>query len=398
MKFNRKENLSILFITLILLSNVSATSLTIKSHTSNSRRAYSISHSKINTKAGDEGVEKSDKIITKIGEVFTTVQHISFFAMGFLSVWLPNVEKIYLKVKKIQSFFEPCAEFLSTLWTITQGKKLSEETHESKTSKKKLPDLEKAEAELKEDQKTISKKVKKLDKSSKKDEKTKPKEKKKRCSETIDKLENIYAKCNEKKFEKPKQNRLIRKSRSKPAEEYCEFALSEECTEAQKLIIEDFDTKENYREICVHFIKTRDCGNYQPNNKGAWYFIKETLKYGLFVKHGAECVKNLLLKGGKDDDSQTPDEKEVKSIAKSTFDSWEITKLVLKEVGSLILHIISFGIWGTLKAVWNIIKLGLAIHKLVVDFIEDLPFNIGKLVGLSFKVMKSFFLGRKRRR
>ena len=176
MKFNTKENLSILFITLILLSNVSATSLTIKSHTSNSRRAYSISHSKINTKAGDEGVEKSDKIITKIGEVFTTVQHISFFAMGFLSVWLPNVEKIYLKVKKIQSFFEPCAEFLSTLWTITQG----EETHESKTSKKKSPDLEEAEKDLKEDQKTISKTKSKLDKAEK--EKTTPEKKKKSCT------------------------------------------------------------------------------------------------------------------------------------------------------------------------------------------------------------------------
>ena len=89
-----------------------------------------------------------------------------------------------------------------------------------------------------------------------------------------------------------------------------------------------------------------------------------------------------------------------KSFSSSDFlaDFKEITKLLLKEVGSLILHIISFGIWGTLKAVWNILKLALAIRKLVLDFIHDLPFNIGKLVGFGFKVIKSFIAGRKRRR
>jgi hypothetical protein len=396
MKFNRKENLSILFITLILLSNVSATSLTIKSHTSNSRRAYSISHSKINTKAGDEGVEKSDKIITKIREVFTTVQHISFFAMGFLSVWIPNVKEIYEKVKKIQSFFEPCAEFLSTLWTITQG----EETHESKTSKKKSPDLEEAEKDLKEDQKTISETKSKLDKAEK--EKTTPEKKKKRCSEMKVLLQNIYKECNNEKYsyknEDVREN-YIRFSHREPAEDYCKFALSIECTKAQKSIIKHFETKENYLEICINFKNTGDCGNFQPNNKGAWYFIKETLKYGLFVKQGLKCVLPNLLQKGKDDHSLTRAELEVKSIAESTFNYWGLAEFLLKGVGFFILHVLTLGMSGTLKAVWYILKLGSAIYKLVDDFIEeDLPFRIGELVGLGSKIIKSLIGGRKRRR
>ncbi len=384
------------------MSNISSTSLTIKSHTSRIREhsISPVSAPTINTNTGEIEVEKAKTIITKIDEVFTKVEHISFFIMGFLSVWIPNVEKIYLKIRGIEKFFKPCTKFLSTLWTIIHGKKLSEETDESKTSNENLQNLEKAKEELLQDQQKINRGEEKLDELSRKDDETKPKNIKNTCIDTKDLLQKIYVKCMDKLFENKHNEKMatIRGSDSINAEDYCNYALLPACERAHKSIVKHFETKENYLEICLNFRNTGDCENFHPNNKGAWYFIKKTLKYGLFVKQGSKCVYNLLLKGGKDDDSQTPANEEVKSISESTFDTWQAVKLLMKGFGSLFLHIISFGIWGTLIGVWNILKLALAIRKLVLDFIHDLPFNIGKLVGFGFKVIKSFIAGRKRRR
>ena len=148
----------------------------------------------------------------------------------------------------------------------------------------------------------------------------------------------------------------------------------------------------------MNFRQTGDCKDFKPNNKGTWYFLKKSLKYGLVVENGASCIYNLLLKGGQDDKTNTPADEEVKTMAQSTFSLWNNTVLALREIGSFILHLVTFGIWGALRAAWNIIKLGVAIYDIVFDEIENIPFNIGRLVGRGIKTLKALVVGRRRKR
>ena len=51
-----------------------------------------------------------------------------------------------------------------------------------------------------------------------------------------------------------------------------------------------------------------------------------------------------------------------------------------------------------MRAAWNILKLTLKIFLLVSNMLFDIPYNLGKLVGLSIKIIKSFIAGRRRRK
>jgi hypothetical protein len=389
MKFIEKNIMSILLIILLGMSNISSTSLTIKSRSHKSKRR---SHEKNLNEPTENSLGNAKKILTQITEGIKKGSQIAFFIMGFLSVWVPKFEQIYLKIKTIKNFFRPCAKFLKTLWSMYEGNIPSPETDPEKIAKNN-----KEKSEILEN---IAESEAKIEKSEKKDEETRPEEKKKICRDTKKKLERIYKKClddivGNKHNEK---SAIIGGLDKMEPDRFCNYALHEYCEKSHKMIKKNFETTENYLEICMHFRQTGDCETYNEDDKGAWHFIKKTLKYGLFMKQGATCVLNLLKKGGKDESSGTPENQEVKTMTESALGVFDIGKLVLEQLGSTLLHLITFGIWGALKAAWNVIKLTLAIYLLVKNFIEDLPFNIGKLVGLSINIVKSFLIGRRRKR
>ena len=116
MKFTRKH-ISILLILLIGLSNISSTSLRIKS---NKKRAL--------VKTQMSSKEAAENILGKLQREVTDPANIAFFAMGVLSNWFPKVELLYQKIKGITYFFKPCYKFIETTWAMVHG-----------TSKENLP-------------------------------------------------------------------------------------------------------------------------------------------------------------------------------------------------------------------------------------------------------------------
>ena len=152
--------------------------------------------------------------------------------------------------------------------------------------------------------------------------------------------------------------------------------------------------------LCMKIRETPDCDQFQPDRKGALYFIKKSLKYGLFVKNGAKCIFNIIKRGGKDKADvtpPTPQSTDISHLASTATGTWAITKLIFKELGSFFLHLATFGIMGALRAAWNIMKLTLKIYVMVNKLIVDIAYNIGNLVGLALKAIKAIVMGRRRR-
>ena len=393
MKYNTKQIISTLLILLIGLNSISSSSLAIKSHSN--RRTHTNTLSKRNknkTNTKDNSIDNAKTIIQKIEDKVQTPIHIAFFTMGILSNWFPKVEDIYIKIKDLHYFFNPCYKLIKKTWAMIKGHSHSEETDPAEIEK-----YNKKQAKIQEE---IAQEEDKIAEFEKKDDETSDKKKKEICKETKELIHKIWLKTVDEYFEyksKNEKSAYVGGSHSIPPERYCKYPLLPDAPKAHKIIKKNFESQEEFYDICIRLRETGDCGNYQPDNKGAWYFLKKTLKFTLFMKNGAQCVFHMIKVGGKDDESGTPANQEVMSMADSALGTWEVTKTLFKEFGALILHVLSFGIWGALRAAWNIIKLTLKIYIMVKHFLFDLPFNLGKLVGTGIKIMKAFIAGRRRK-
>jgi len=393
MKYNTKQIISTLLILLIGLNSISSSSLAIKSHSN--RRTHTNTLSKRNknkTNTKDNSIDNAKTIIQKIEDKVQTPIHIAFFTMGILSNWFPKVEDIYIKIKDLHYFFNPCYKLIKKTWAMIKGHSHSEETDPAEIEK-----YNKKQAKIQEE---IAQEEDKIAEFEKKDDETSDKKKKKIYKKAKELIHKIWLKAVDEYFENKSKNEklaYVSGSDSIPSENYCKYPLLPDAPKAHKIIKKNFESQEEFYDICIKLRETGDCGNYQPDNKGAWYFLKKTLKYALFMKNGAQCVFHMIKVGGKDDESGTPANQEVMSMADSALGTWEVTKTLFKEFGALILHVLSFGIWGALRAAWNIIKLTLKIYIMVKRFLFDLPFNLGKLVGTGIKIMKAFIAGRRRK-
>jgi len=393
MKYNTKQIISTLLILLIGLNSISSSSLAIKSHSN--RRTHTNTLSKRNknkTNTKDNSIDNAKTIIQKIEDKVQTPIHIAFFTMGILSNWFPKIEDIYIKIKDLHYFFNPCYNLTKKTWAMIKGHSKSQETDPSKKA-----EHDKEQSGIQEE---IAQEEDKIAEFEKKDDETSDKKKKKICKKAKELIHKIWLKAVDEYFENKSKNEklaYVSGSDSIPSENYCKYPLLPDAPKAHKIIKKNFESQEEFYDICIRLRETGDCGNYQPDNKGAWYFLKKTLKFTLFMKNGAQCVFHMIKVGGKDDESGTPANQEVMSMADSALGTWEVTKTLFKEFGALILHVLSFGIWGALRAAWNIIKLTLKIYIMVKRFLFDLPFNLGKLVGTGIKIMKAFIAGRRRK-
>jgi len=172
----------------------------------------------------------------------------------------------------------------------------------------------------------------------------------------------------------------------------------EKANKFEKKITEKFGGLNEFEEFCMN-MRGEDCANYNPvkNEKGVMNFLKKSLKYGLFVAKSSLCIYNILKAGGKNkDDPNSKEDKDIKGLADSVFSGWTLTKVIFKQIGSTILHLLTGGIWGLIKHIWAIIKLTITLVLGVLKFKDNLPYNLGKVVGLAIVAIKSLFIGRRR--
>lgn len=309
--------------------------------------------------------------------------------MGIITNYYPGCEKLYHEVKKIKKFFDPCKDFIKEAWDMLKGKSVENDP-------KKKAEHDKKQAEIQEKKRKGKESIDKLEQ----DDKENQQKKEEFCSKTKKILEKIYKIAVEDLFEKKSKNekdsKILAMNMETP-ENYCDFPTYS--AKALESIKEEFETedKEEFKKICVDFKANNNCHEFSPDNTGAWNFIKKTVKYSIFIKDGASCVVNLLKKGGKHEAKGIPENPKITKLADDAFGAWSTVKVIAKELGSLILQILSFGIWGVIRAAWNLLCLGKNIMILAMDVMADFPFQIGKLVGLVIKIVKALVAGRRRR-
>jgi hypothetical protein len=349
------------------------------------------------TKSRTGGVEEAQLVLGAISEAVNSFANVAYFIMGILSNWFSGVDPLYHKIKTISGIFDSCKSFLSELWNIYGGNLPEPEISFDKKleNKKKKEKIEKEEKENDD-------KFKKIEK----EEETSVEKNHEKCSEMKKEIVKIRDMCLD-EFWPDKNAHVINEKASirlgydsMSADNFCKYVLSVSCPKTHEKISKKFGgiTKEDFVDVCMKYRETGDCSGYIPNNKGVWYFMKKTWKYMLFLKDGYSCVTGVLKKGGKDETNEDEEVKEVKALYEAAFGTKKIAFAFLKEIGSLILHILSFAVWGTLKAIYHIVKLGIMIYKFRENFIENLAYNAGRLVGLSIKIIKSFLVGRRRKR
>jgi hypothetical protein len=385
MKITNKD-ITILLIFLIGLSSISSTSLSIQSN----KRTFSRRKSEIKTKL--TSTEAAEVVLQKMKTELTDPVNIAFFIMGMLSNWFPKIEDLYLKIKHLVFFFNPCYKAIKQAWEMIHG--TSQETDQSK---KENHDREQSEVLV-----NIASEENKLNEFETKDDQATPEERTQLCEKTkkiVHKIWRLTLDAND-SLSKNYRDSTDRGSDSITAQDYCGYPsiVRYDNKKALKLMNENFDSPEHFYSVCMNIRENMDCGNYRPDNKGAWYFLKKIPKYGLLVLKGGFCVVHLLKVGGHDPASGTPKNEEISSIASTAVGTVEIAKLIFSQIGSLLLHIVSFGIYGALKAAWNIIKLVFKIYVLISHLLFDIPFKLGSIVGLGLKTISTLIKGARRRR
>jgi len=333
-----------------------------------------------------DSVAASQSLLQQIETKVTTAAEISFFIMGILSNWMPLMEKIYMKIRNVTYFFKPCFKAISTIWNLIKGKSTETDPQKIKENEKELKKINNDESEIA--------------KQALKDENESAEKKKKLCTKTeeiiwkaYDKYAKVYIEYKAGR-ENHKRNCQNKNYQYCDPETFCNYMLLPAATKAHKIIDENFDSREDYLETCI-MLRKSDCSQFQPDNRGAWNYIKSSMKYLLLVKNGAVCVMHALKVGGADESTGQAGDQEVVSMYQSMTSGWEITKGIFTQLGSFLLHLVSFGIWGALKAAWLVIKLALKLLILYNNFMFDLPFNLGKLTGMAINVVKSLFVGRR---
>ena len=182
------------------------------------------------------------------------------------------------------------------------------------------------------------------------------------------------------------------------AEKYCNIALTPVTEGTHENIKSTFASNKDYLKLCIMLRNTPDCNNFHIETKGVWSIIKESVNYGLMIMDCYDCISNLLKIGGKDSATETPENTKVKNLSERIFGAWNLTSMFLSQIGHTALHILTFGIWGTIRSIYYVTELALELISFYEDVQDDLTFNLGKLMGQSAYILKTLIFGKKRRK
>jgi hypothetical protein len=316
------------------------------------------------------------------------------------------MEELYIKIKSHENFFRPCFKAIITAAKLTNNfspldldKYLDKDIDNDPKNTSEQDIINKKENEK--DQKEIEKAKTIITDFEAKDEKIPKEEKLEICQSTKVLIEKIFNTAVDQNLAKNSlfyKNSFITYVNTKMKnEDYCKYPLITKAYKAHKLIEANFESKEEYFNMCMSIKNSDSCINFPTDNKGIWYFIKQTLKFTLFVKNCGLCLFRLMRAGGEDFNSTTPIIGDIKEIAGTILGNKNLTKAILKEFTLFVLHNFSFGALGKVRAVYNMTQLAYKMANFL-NIMFNLPFEIGKLVGQGIKIFKAFTLGRRRRK
>jgi len=189
--------------------------------------------------------------------------------------------------------------------------------------------------------------------------------------------------------------------RSEPAQisEYCSIpfinGIDENSNIVQLIRQKGYETTEEFINECE---ATREKNYCLQSRKGAWNFIKGTIQYRKIIIPIVICVKEIIsIGGGSDGGVKT----KIINLYNKMTSGWAIFASSLSTVGSFLLHLVTGGIWGAIKAAWYVIKLAFELLRLYKEYQKlklQVPFYLGRLIGLGLKAVKSLIFGRRKRK
>jgi len=147
----------------------------------------------------------------------------------------------------------------------------------------------------------------------------------------------------------------------------------------QQFVIRKFGSIENYYNQCMYWLKA-SCSDYDPDSANLTEFARLAWGAAKSIMNQTQCV---LGKVGSNSD----------------FKQFLVPNLldVASGIANGVVHYLSFGSWGAIKAGYYLIRLGIQIHEFY-DKGEQTPYRVGKIFGTCATIVKSLLLGRRRRR
>mgnify|MGYP000948353916 CR=1 FL=1 len=155
----------------------------------------------------------------------------------------------------------------------------------------------------------------------------------------------------------------------------------------EKIFEKDFGNYENYARQCSYFA-TKNCNDYDLHYEDLMGFVTKAYGFADSITTFADCAHAILTRGG--DLGSNEKLQDFANVLK------DIKQFFISGLINLGLHIITFGLWGTIKAAYYYVSLMEKIRDFRIDA-EDVQMTLGTIVGQACLIVKSLILGRRRK-
>ena len=368
MKLFNKKIIVLFFLLIIVLSNIAETTLVSKAMRANYKRS-------LNKKLTKNKRTHDGESIFKFIENFRTQDYFMVF-LGFLSEFFPVIKPIYDKIKAVKDYtdhFKDCyTKIVAAKDDISDAKKIFDKATENLNSpenKKNYCLKVKAQVKMFAEQR----KIQAFNKLAKENEQS---------FLLGGGLGLTYMASNIKTGElKDYINNTVMASgkiNGIKILENCNSAASAD----EPRIIRLYGNRANFIQQCSYFLR-KDCNAFNPTIGDFTSFAQKAWNVAKSISKAKDCI--------------------IKTFTESKLiPTFGLTEILTSIVGSIVenavgavANILSFGIWGGLKAAYYIIQLGFKI----ADFSKknDL-YLLGQIIADATLIIKSIIAGRKKRK
>jgi len=147
----------------------------------------------------------------------------------------------------------------------------------------------------------------------------------------------------------------------------------------EEKIKEKFGTIANYTKQCMFWLKA-SCSDYNPDSADLTQFAQKAWTSAKGIMDKMNCAITKVQYNSSFKDFLKPNLLNVAS-----------------GIANGVIHYLSFGSWGAIKAGYYLIRLGIQIHEFYNKG-EQTPYRVGKILGTCAQIVKSLLVGRRRRR
>lgn len=167
----------------------------------------------------------------------------------------------------------------------------------------------------------------------------------------------------------------------------------------KQLILDQFGSIDVFQDTCKEMTKVQLCKNYHPEPT-VWEFLKGLTKYGELAKKSFDCIQGVLEHGKKGEEKE-----EEKNDFVALYEASKKLVVAIWKLGANgLLHSLSLGLWGAVKSSYYIVScindiydLANSISDPAGTILEDMPYYLGRLIGKGLKAIWSAVFGRRRR-